>query len=76
KELANELPSLEKKAFVYDNGTGKIVEFDFIKNATELTEIIADIKDPEELSRYQTELLKLKAFLQDKIDQYPEIAKE
>lgn len=76
KELSNELLSLEKKAFVYDNETGNTVEFDFIKNATELTAIIADKKDPEELGRYQTELLKLKSFLQDKITQYPEIAKE
>lgn len=76
KELSNELPSLEKKAFVYDIETGKIVEFDFIKNATELTAIIADKKDPKELSRYKNELLKLKGFLQNKIDQYPEIAKE
>jgi len=76
KELANKLTSLEKKGFVYDNETGKTVEFDFIKNANELTAIIADKKDPDELSRYKNELLKLKSYLQDKIDQYPEIAKE
>ena len=68
--------NLEKKAFVFDKETNKIVEFDLIKNATELTAIIADKKDISELNRYKTELLKLKGFLQDKIDQYPEIAKE
>ncbi|WBS74191.1 hypothetical protein PF438_14950 [Elizabethkingia meningoseptica] len=76
KELSNENPSFEKKAFIYDSETGKTVEFDFIKNATELTAIIADKKDTEELSRYKNELLKLKGYLQDKTDQYPEISKE
>ncbi|WP_187477717.1 hypothetical protein [Amniculibacterium sp. G2-70] len=76
KELSNINPSFEKKAFIYDSETGKTVEFDFIKNATELTAIIADKKDPQELTNYKTELLKLKNYLQDKIDQYPEIAKE
>ncbi|HEX7870259.1 MAG TPA: hypothetical protein VF455_09105, partial [Chryseobacterium sp.] len=62
KELSNEFPALEKKAFVYDSETGKVVEFDFIKNATELTAIIADKKDTKELNRYKNELLKLKGF--------------
>ena len=66
----------EKKAFVFDKDTNKVIEFDLIKNALELTAIIADKKDISELNRYKTELLKLKGFLQDKIDQYPEIAKE
>lgn len=68
--------NFEKKAFVFDKETNKVVEFDLIKNAVELTAIIADKKDVSELNRYKTELLKLKGFLQDKIDQYPEIAKE
>lgn len=72
---ANEL-NFEKKAFVFDKETNKVVEFDLIKNALELTAIIADKKDISELNRYKTELQKLKSFLQDKIDQYPEIAKE
>ncbi|MBS1548286.1 hypothetical protein [Amniculibacterium sp. G2-70] len=66
----------EQKAFIYDKETGKTVEFDFIKNATELTAIIANKKDAVEINRYKSELLKLKNFLNDKIDQYPEIAKE
>ena len=68
--------NFEKKAFVFDKHTNKVIEFDLIKNALELTAIIADKKDNSELNRYKTELLKLKGFLQDKIDQYPEIAKE
>lgn len=71
----NEL-SFEKKAFIFDKETNKVVEFDFIKNATELTAIIADKKNAEELNRYKTELFKLKSFLQDKMVQLPEMAKE
>lgn len=65
-----------KKALVYDEESGKVAEFDLVKNATELTAIIADKKDILEIKRYKNELLKLKSFLQDKIDQFPEIAKE
>ncbi|KQT23706.1 hypothetical protein ASG22_06595 [Chryseobacterium sp. Leaf405] len=72
---ANEL-SFEKKAFIFDKETEKVVEFDFIKNSRELTAIIADKKNTEELNRYIAELLKLKSFLQDKIVQFPEMAKE
>jgi len=68
--------SIEKKAFIFDKETDKVVEFDFIKNARELTAIIADKKNTEELNRYIAELLKLKSFLQDKIVQFPEMAKE
>lgn len=74
-KLGNQL-NFEKKAFVFDKEANKIVEFDLIKNATELTAIIADKKDALEINRYKTELLKLKSFLQDKIDQFPEMAKE
>ena len=68
--------SLEKKAFIYDKENNIVAEFDLIKNATELTAIIADKKDVAEMNRYKNELQKLKNFLMDKIDQYPEIAKE
>jgi len=68
--------SFEKKAFIFDQETNKVVEFDFIKNGRELTAIIADKKDVDELNRYMAELLKLKFFLQDKIVQFPEIRKE
>ncbi|WP_312304109.1 hypothetical protein [Chryseobacterium sp.] len=77
KEFSNALPSaLEKKAFIFDQETSKVAEFDFIKHTTELTAIIADLRDATETGRYKIELQKLKSFLQDKIDQYPEIAKE
>ena len=67
---------IEKKAFIFDKQNGKVVEFDFIKNATELTAIIADQKNLQELNRYKAELQKLKNYIYDKIDQYPKIAKE
>ncbi|HBV17460.1 hypothetical protein NG800_016135 [Epilithonimonas ginsengisoli] len=67
--------TLEKKAFIFDKETSKVVEFDFIKNAKEITAIIADKKDTEELNRYRTELLKMKSFLLDMINQYPEADK-
>jgi hypothetical protein len=75
-KLSPEFSALEKKAFILDKETSKVVEFDFIKNATELTAIIADKKNTEELNRYKNELLKLKSYLLDKIDQYPEKAQE
>ena len=68
--------SLEKKAFIYDRENNIVSEFDLIRNARELTAIIADKKDVVEINRYKVELQKLKNFLMDKIDQYPEIAKE
>ena len=68
--------NFEKKAFVFDKETDKVVEFDLIKNATELTAIILDKKDAIEIDKYKTELLKLDSFLQDKMDKFPEIAKE
>lgn len=64
-----------KQAFVFDKKTETVKELDFIKNAPELTILITERKNPEEISLYKLELEKLKSFLQDKIDLYPEIAK-
>ncbi|MBV2165375.1 MAG: hypothetical protein KUL76_02435 [Kaistella sp.] len=75
-ESAESKLSLEKKAFIYDRENNIVAEFDLIRNATELTAIIVDKKDDVEINRYKVELQKLKNFLMDKIDQYPEIAKE
>jgi len=68
--------NIEKKAFIFDKENNKTVEFDCINNATELTAIIADQKDLQELGRYKAELQKMKNYLYDKMDQYPEIAKD
>lgn len=68
--------NFQKKAFVFDSEYNKVVEFDVIKNSRELTAIVADKKEVEEITRYKNELEKLKSFLQEKMDRYPEIAKE
>jgi hypothetical protein len=65
-----------KQAFVFDKETNTIKEIDLIKNATELTKIVSERKNQEEINQYKLELEKLKSFLQDKIDLYPEIAKK
>jgi len=65
-----------KQAFVFDKETNTVKELDFIKNAPELTKLIAERKNLEEINQYQLELEKLKSFLQDKIELYPEIAKK
>jgi len=38
--------------------------------------VVAEKKDIQESNRFKNELLKLKGFLQDKIDKFPEIGKE
>lgn len=68
--------NFQKKAFVFDSEYKKVVEFDLIKNSRELTAIVADKKEVEEITRYKNELEKLKSFLQEKMDRYPEIAKD
>lgn len=65
-----------KTAFVYDEKNKNIIEYDMIKNAKELTNIVAERKNADEINLYKVELQKLQSFLQDKIDKYPEIAKE
>ena len=65
-----------KQAFVFDKETSTVKELDFIKNAPELTKLITERKNPKEINQYKLELEKLKSFLQDKIDLYPEIAKK
>ena len=65
-----------KQAFVFDKETSTVKELDFIKNAPELTKLISERKNLEEVSLYKLELEKLKSFLQNKIDLYPEIAKK
>lgn len=65
-----------KQAFVFDKKTETVKELDFIKNAPELTKLVTERKNPEEVSLYKLELEKLKSFLQNKIDLYPEIAKK
>lgn len=65
-----------KSAFIFDDQTKNTYEYDMIKNAKILTEKIKEIKNETQTNRYKSELMQLKSFLQDKMDQYPEIAKE
>lgn len=65
-----------KQAFVFDKKTETVKELDLIKDDPELTKLITETKIPEEINQYKLELEKLKSFLQDKIDRYPEIAKK
>ena len=68
--------SWTKSAFIFDKINQNIVEYDMIKHAPIVTQIIAERNKAEEINVYKTELEKLQSFLQDKIDKYPEIAKE
>ena len=65
-----------KTAFVFDKENQKAIEYDMIKNASELTQLISERNNSIESNTYKTELLQLKDFLQQKMEQYPEIAKE
>ena len=68
--------NFSKQAFVFDRETGTVKELDFIKNAPELTKLVVERNNPDETNQYKSELEKLKNFLYDKMDQYPEIAKD
>ena len=79
REIDNENKTDEKlnfKAFIYDDNKKEVKEYDFVKNTEELTQKITERKDAVETNRYKEELQKLKDFLWDKMDKFPEIAKE
>ena len=59
---------IEKKAFIYDQKTKQVTELDLLKDTEKI--------DIQESNRFKNELLKLKGYLQDKIDKFPEIGKE
>ena len=67
---------IEKKAFIYDHKTQQVTELDLLKDTEKIALIVAEKKDVQESNRFKNELLKLKGFLQDKIDKFPEIGKE
>lgn len=64
-----------KTAFIFDEKEKIVKEYDVIKNVKLVTEKVAETKNANESNRYKKVLLQLKSFLQDKIEQYPEIAK-
>jgi hypothetical protein len=66
----------ERKAYFFDPKTNTIEELDLKKNIFELTYVVENQKESEESHRYKNELLRLKGFMQDKAEQYPEAAKQ
>ncbi|MDO5608853.1 MAG: hypothetical protein Q4G08_10400 [Capnocytophaga sp.] len=76
-ELTNDTPfDMRKKVFVLDNKTERITEFDLLNDVEKVAKIVAEKESTQESNRFKIELLKLKGFLQDKIDKFPEIGKE
>lgn len=67
---------IEKKAFIYDQKTKQVTELDLLKDTEKIAQVVAEKKDIQESNRFKNELLKLKGYLQDKIDKFPEIGKE
>ena len=67
---------IEKKVFIYDQKTKQVTELDLLKDTEKIAAIVAEKKDIQESNRFKNELLKLKGYLQDKIDKFPEIGKE
>ncbi len=59
-----------------ENEKTEVKEYDLFKDTKELTKVVAERKEESEINTYKIELLKLKGFLQDKIDKYPELAKQ
>ena len=66
----------EFKAYVFDEKRQETVEYDLLKDITILTKIVQEKNEQEESNRYKLALEKMKNFLWDKIDLYPEIAKD
>ena len=76
-ELTNsKFIDIEKKAFIYDQKTQQVTEYDLLKDTEKIAQVVAEKKDIQESNRFKNELLKLKGYLQDKIDKFPEIGKE
>ena len=67
---------IEKKVFIYDQKTQQVTEYDLLKDTEKIAQVVAEKKDIQESNRFKNELLKLKGYLQDKIDKFPEIGKE
>ena len=59
-----------------DLKTQQVTELDLLRDTEKIALIVAEKKDIQESNRFKNELLKLKGFLQDKIDKFPEIGKE
>lgn len=67
---------ISRKAFVVNEKSRQLSEYDLLADAELLTKAILEKNNPDETDRYRQELLKMREYLQEKIDRYPEIAKE
>lgn len=65
-----------RKVLVFNDKENRTEEYDLLKNALRLTNIILNRNSEKETNRYRTELLNLKSFLQDQMDKFPEKSKE
>ncbi len=53
-----------------------IKEYDLFHDIKEVTKLVLATQELKQIDKYKTELLKLKAFIQDKIDKFPELGKQ
>ena len=65
-----------RKVMVFNDKENRTEEFDLLKNALRLTNIILNRNNDSEKNRYRNELLNLKGFLQEQMDKFPEKSKE
>ncbi|MFN3773440.1 hypothetical protein [Cloacibacterium normanense] len=78
RELDDDRNELDyhRKVMVFNDQENKVEEFDLLKNALRLTNIILSRKSQKESNRYRIELLNLKSFLQEQMNKFPEKSKE
>lgn len=65
-----------RKVMVFNDKENRTEEYDLLKNALRLTNIILNRNNDSEKNRYRNELLNLKGFLQEQMDKFPEKSKE
>lgn len=66
----------QNKVYILDKDKKATVEYDLLKDIDKIQKIVAEKKDVQESNRFKKELIKLQEKLQDKIDKFPEIAKD
>lgn len=71
----NQVKNVTRTAFLMKDDM-HIYSFDMLSDTKKLTNELLERKDEQQLTIYKTELQKLQSYLQDKIDKYPEAAKQ
>ncbi len=64
------------KVFISNKDKTETKEYDLFRDIKELTLIVLATKELVEINKYKLELEKLKGFMQDKIDKFPELNKQ